>query len=126
MNIVAILMLVCDAGAIILTALAARHLARRGSVSPVQTGLALAAGAQLFAAATRLGAVVSAAMSWAWLLQTGCNLAFVYILWQTGHLLLALREVTTCEQAAQEPVLELPRIRAVATWPAQRRGRERQ
>lgn len=125
MTFVAILMLVCDAGVLGLAALAAWHLARRGSVSPVQTGLVLAAAAQLFAAAGRLDIAISAALAWAWLLQTGCNLAFVYILWQTGSLLLALREVSAVADSRKEPALELPRIRAVASWPGRRRGSER-
>jgi len=99
----------------------ALHLARRGGFAPAQTGLVLVAGEGLWAGEA------SAAAGWVWLLVMGANLLVAYALWQVGSLVLALRECgeerqrqSREESRAEASVVELPRVRAVASWPGRR------
>lgn len=99
----------------------ALDLARRGGFAPAQMGLVLAAGVGVMAAEA------SGAAGWVWLVAMGASGVLMYALWQVGYLVVALRESTAVRQAefgekpnAHSGVVELARVRAVASWPGRR------
>jgi hypothetical protein len=111
-----------DAGVVALAVAAALNLRRRGGAA--WTGAFLpAALAQLALAAVRLEVPLSRALGWLWLAQTAANLLLIYGLWQAGSLALADRAAAAEPEVEAEPaVIELPRIRALASWPGRVKG----
>ncbi len=88
-------------------------LARRGGFRPAEIGMALVALGQLAGAAETPG--------WGWLIRTGAALIVIYTMWQTGRLVVGAREAGAVREEAG--VVELARVRAVASWPGRRQAR---
>ena len=104
-------------GAVLVAAgLGGLDLARRGGFRPAEIGMALVALGQLAGAAETPG--------WGWLLRTGAALVVIYTMWQTGRLVVGVREREPHPLAPlslQERGEERGRVRAVASWPGRRR-----
>ncbi len=121
MDFTAWVRLVAEAAVAALALAGALDLARRGGFAPAQMGLVLVGGEGLATGE------VSAAAGWLWLLAMGANGVLLYALWQVGSLVVALRETgavrgaeSTRQPSAEPGVVELPRVRAVASWPGHR------
>ena len=110
-------------GAVLVAAgLGGLDLARRGGFRPAEIGMALVALGQLAGAAETPG--------WGWLLRTGASLVVIYTMWQTGRLVVGLRErephplapsPAHADVRSRERGEGTARVRAVASWPGRRR-----
>ena len=119
MNVLAMMMPVYDAGIVALAVAAGVDLARRGGAGPWALALGPAAVAQLVAGGARMTLPMTHTLGWVWLAQSAANAALIYALWQAGNLALSCRAAQA--EAEPERPLDLPMIRAVASWPGRRR-----
>ncbi len=105
------------------------HLARRGGFAPAEIGMGLLGLGQLAGPGEPPG--------WGWLLRTGAALVVIYVMWEMGRMVAAVRGLAPVAsspsrergvEASPPDPFSLPErgkqeVRAVASWPGRRPGR---